>query len=365
MLSPLTRRLALPLSAVAVLALAGCASDEPTAGATADAGATGGSSAVELVNPGTLTVCTNPPYQPFEFTDEAGDVVGLDIDLVGEVAADLGVEAEIVISPFEGIESGQLLGTDACDVVASAITITEERQGKIDFSEPYFDADQGLLVPEGSDLTDVESLEGATVAVQQATTGETWAEENGLDVVQFEDLGLQVAALETGQVLEVGTCDVLASAITITEERQGKFDFSEPYFDADQGLLVPAGSDLSDVESLQGATVAVQQATTGEAWAEENGLTVVQFEDLGLQVAALESGQVDAVVNDFAVLQTFVEEGFEVAADFDTGEQYGLGVKKGNTALLEAVNATLDRVREDGTYDALYTEWIGVEPAEG
>ena len=44
--------------------------------------------------------------------------------------------------------------------MASAITITEERQGKIDFSEPYFDADQGLLVPEGSDLTDVDSLDG-------------------------------------------------------------------------------------------------------------------------------------------------------------------------------------------------------------
>ncbi len=262
---------ALPLSAAAVLALAGCASDEATPAASGDAG--GAASGVELVNPGSLTVCTNPPYEPFEFTDEAGDVVGLDIDLVGEVAADLGVEAEIVISPFEGIESGQLLETDACDVVASAITITEERQGKIDFSEPYFDADQGLLVPEGSDLTDVESLQGATIAVQQATTGETWAEENGLDVVQFEDLGLQVAALETGQV--------------------------------------------------------------------------------------------DAVVNDVAVLGEFVDDGFEVSANFSTGEQYGLGVRKGNTALLEAVNATLDRVREDGTYDALYTEWIGVAPTEG
>jgi polar amino acid transport system substrate-binding protein len=54
-----------------------------------------------------------------------------------------------------------------------------------------------------------------------------------------------------------------------------------------------------------------------------------------------------------------------VAANFSTGEQYGLGVRKGNTALLEAVNATLDRIREDGTYDELYTRWIGVEPAEG
>ena len=263
-----TRRLALPLAVGTLLTLAGCASDDaPTPAAPGDA------AGVTLVKPGTLTVCTNPPYEPFEFTDANGDVVGLDIDLVGEIAAELGVEPEIVISPFEGIESGQLLETDACDLVASAITITEERQAKIDFSQPYFDADQGLLVPEGSDLTDVDSLEGATVGVQQATTGEAWAEENGLDVVQFEDLGLQVAALETGQV--------------------------------------------------------------------------------------------DAIVNDVAVLGPFVDDGFEVAANFSTGEQYGFGVKKGNTALLEAVDATLERVREDGTYDALYTEWIGLEPAEG
>jgi polar amino acid transport system substrate-binding protein len=263
-------RSALPVTALAVLVLAGCGDEVPEAGETTSGAAGGGD--VSLVSPGTLTLCTNPPYEPFEFTGEDGDVVGLDIDLVGEVAADLGAELEVVIAPFEGIESGTVLDTGTCDIVASAITITDERKGKIDFSEPYFDADQGLLVPEGSDLTDVESLKGATVAVQQATTGEAWAEENGLSVVQFEDLGLQIAALETGQV--------------------------------------------------------------------------------------------QAVVNDFAVLQTFVEEGYEVAANFDTGEEYGLGVKKGNTALLDAVNATLERVRGDGTYDALYTEWIGVAPTE-
>jgi len=261
-----SRRLALPLAA-GLLLLSGCGGDQPAGTATPAADGD-----VQLVQPGSLTVCTNPPYEPFEF-DQDGEIVGLDIDLVNEIAKDLDVEASIVISPFEGIQSGQDLDTDKCDVVASAITITEERQAKIDFSEPYFDADQGLLVPAGSDLTDLDSLEGQTIGVQQATTGETWAQENGLDVLQFEDLGLQISALKTGQV--------------------------------------------------------------------------------------------DAVVNDVAVLGPFVEEGFEVAANFSTGEQYGFGVKKGNTALLEQVNATLDRVREDGTYDAIYTRWIGIEPAEG
>jgi polar amino acid transport system substrate-binding protein len=88
----------------------------------------------------------------------------------------------------------------------------------------------------------------------------------------------------------------------------------------------------------------------------------VQFEDLGLQVQALKTGQVDAAINDIAVLGPFVTEGFEVSANFSTGEQYGLGVKKGSAALLDAVNGTLERIREDGTYDELYTQYIGTAP---
>ncbi len=260
-----TRHLAvLPAAVAATLLLAACGGGDDAASGEASEGG------VELVTAGSLTVCTNPPYEPFEY-EEDGEVVGLDIDIVREVADDLGVELVTKVTPFEGIQSGADLNTDNCDVVASGITITEERQAKIDFSDPYFDADQGLLVPEGSDLDSVESLEGRTVGVQQATTGETWATENGLETVQFEDLGLQIQALKTGQI--------------------------------------------------------------------------------------------DAAVNDIAVLGPFVSEGFEIGANFSTGEQYGLGVKKGNTALLDAVNGTLERIREDGTYDDIYTRHIGTAPA--
>lgn len=259
-----TRTLAvLPAAVAASLLLAACGGGDDAASGD---GSEGG---VELVTAGSLTLCTNPPYEPFEY-EEDGEVVGLDIAIVQEVATDLGVELVTKVTPFEGIQSGADLNTDNCDIVASGITITEERQAKIDFSEPYFDADQGLLVPEGSDLDSVESLEGRTIGVQQATTGETWAQENGLETIQFEDLGLQVQALKTGQI--------------------------------------------------------------------------------------------DAAVNDIAVLGPFVSEGFEVTANFSTGEQYGLGVKQGNTALLDAVNATLDRIREDGTYDDIYTQYIGTAP---
>jgi polar amino acid transport system substrate-binding protein len=195
----------IPLGLAAALALTGCASSNTPAASTvttdgSSAASTAATADVTLVDPGKLTVCTNPPYEPFEFSDASGNIVGLDIDIVGEVAKDLGVELATTVTPFEGIQSGANLDTGTCDVVASGITITADRKAKIDFSDPYFNADQGLLVAEGSDLKDVASLKGKNVAVQQATTGETWAKDNGLEAVTFEDLGLQIQALKTGQV---------------------------------------------------------------------------------------------------------------------------------------------------------------------
>ncbi len=254
-------RLAVPAAAVALL-LAGCSStaNEP-----------GGEGDVSLITEGVLTLCTNPPYEPFEY-EEGGEVVGLDIDIVSEVAEDLGADLEIKITPFDGIQSGADLSSNNCDIVASGITITEERERNMDFSDPYFDADQGLLVPAGSGIASLEDLEGLDVSVQQATTG--------LD------------------------------------------------------------------------------------WATEQGLTTVEFEDLGLQVQALRGGSVDAVINDIAVLGPFADDELEVSTTFPTGEQYGLGVKTGNTALLDAVNATLERITSDGTYDEIYERYIGQAPAD-
>jgi len=270
-------RLAVPVAAAALL-LAGCSSTAnddaddtaPPAGEETPEETT--AAEPELLEEGVLSVCTNPPYEPFEY-EEGGEVVGLDMDIVAEVAKDLGADLEIKVTPFEGIQSGQ----------------------------------------------DLDS----------------------------------------------GNCDVVASGITITPEREDKMDFSDPYFDADQGLLVPAGSDLAALEDLTDATVGVQTATTGLSFAEDNGLNYVEFEDLGLQIEALRSGSVDAVINDIAVLGPFASDDFEVATTFPTGEQYGLGVKTGNEGLLAAVNATLERIMSDGTYDTLYEKYIGTAPAEG
>jgi ABC-type amino acid transport substrate-binding protein len=100
------------------------------------------------VNEGTLTVCSDIPYAPFEF-EEGGEFTGFDIELMEAIATQLGLEMEVNAIGFDPIQSGTALEAGQCDVAASAMTITEEREENLDFSDPYYDANQSLLVQTG------------------------------------------------------------------------------------------------------------------------------------------------------------------------------------------------------------------------
>lgn len=251
---------ALAITAIAGLSLTACG------GGNEEPAAAGSDSGIALVNTGKLTVCSDIPYEPFEFVRD-GENVGFDMDIAAEIAKDLEVDLNVVDSSFDSIESG--LFATQCDAAISSISITEERKGNMDFSEPYMDDDLTLVAKDGSGITDVESAKGKRVGVQQATTGAKYAQEQGLEAVQFEDTGLQVQALK--------------------------------------------------------------------------------------------SGQIDAAVGNQSVLGYAIKDDAEYkrVADFATGEQLGVGVKKGNTALLESINGTLKRLTDDGTMEEFSATWFG------
>ena len=125
--------------------------------------------------------------------------------------------------------------------------------------------------------------------------------------------------------------------MTITDERKQVIDFSDPYFDATQALLVKKGVGHHDLaRALNGKKLGAQNGTTGQEYANENapdGVELGQFEDLGLLLTAVKTGQVDAGINDNGVLYDYVKKNpdFEVIKEFDTGEQYGIGVAEGTT----------------------------------
>ncbi|GAA0485545.1 basic amino acid ABC transporter substrate-binding protein [Paractinoplanes deccanensis] len=178
--------------------------------------------------------------------------------------------------------------------------------------------------------------------------------------------------IKSGADLNSGKCDVAAAGMTITDERKKVLDFSDPYFDATQALAVVTGKNIKTLEELVGKRLGVQGGTTGEeyinAQVKEKSLKieVVSYRDLAALQQALATNQVEGAVNDLPVWNEYIKANpgkVEVAAGFDTGEQYGFAVKKGNAELLKTVNETIAAARADGTYDRIYKEWIGEKPA--
>lgn len=218
---PSRARAAAGLSAFAVLALAGCSSTDSTGSAPGDGASASGPPAVALVEPGFLTVCSESSYPPFEMTRD-GEMVGLDMDLGREIAADLGVEMKNRVLPFESIQSGVALDTRECDVALSALSITDERQSVMDFSEPYYDNQLGLVTDgeEGVDSIERAREEQVRVGVQQGTLGEDQAAELGLNAVQFEDATTMFTDLGTG-----GVDAVLDDVTAITQHAEANPGF--------------------------------------------------------------------------------------------------------------------------------------------
>jgi polar amino acid transport system substrate-binding protein len=263
------KRRVIAMLAAAALALAGCGGDDEQGAGS------GAETSVDLVNDGEITTCTHLPYKPFQF-EQGGKIVGFDVDMIDLVAKKLGVGQAIVDTPFEGIQSGEDLNARKCDIAAAAMTITPEREEKIEFSAPYFDANQALLAKKGSGIKGLEDLAGKTLGVQSGTTGKMYAEENAPDDVELKD-----------------------------------------------------------------------------------------YEDVALELSSVKSGQVAAAVNDIPVLLDYVKENpeLEVAAQFETGEQYGFGMKKGTSQELKrVVDQVIEQARADGTYDRLYEKWFGTKP---
>lgn len=189
-----SRLLAIGVAAVALsLTAAGCAKEDTST--TTDSGAT-------LISDGTLTICTHLPYEPFEFTD-GGAVVGFDPDVLKVAAESQGWDTEVVDIGWETIVSGEALNTGQCDVSAGAMTITDEREAVMDFTDPYFEATQAMMTKAGAGISSLDDLAGKSIAVQDGTTGADYVRENAPEdtkIVSFEDAALMQQAVKTGKV---------------------------------------------------------------------------------------------------------------------------------------------------------------------
>ena len=185
-----------------------------------------------------------------------------------------------------------------------------------------------------------------------------------------EIVDIDFAAIKSGAALNAGRCDVAAAGMTITEERKQNIDFSVPYFDATQALMAKKGSGDHLAGGRQGARTsssAPRPPPPASTTSRGKGFDPMEFADSPKELLGLQTGQVDVIVQDLPVVLTWLKKPdvaakFELAASLDTGEQYGIGLKKGNTELLKVDRRGIETAKSDGTYNEIYKKWFGTEP---
>ncbi|QTL96490.1 transporter substrate-binding domain-containing protein [Iocasia frigidifontis] len=220
----------------------------------------------------TYVVGTSAGFPPFEYVDENGDVVGFDVDLVKAIGELKGFDVEVKDISFDSLPAA--LKTGNIDMIAAGMTITTEREKVLDFSQPYWTANQSIIVTE-------DAQEGLTllfgdhdIGVQTGTTGDIWVTDN------------------------------------IKEK----------------GIL------------------------TGK---------VAHYDTFVLVVSDLINGNLDGVVLDTPVAESYAaQKPVKVVAEIVTGEEYGIAVDEGNTELLDLINEGIDELKANGKMDELITKYF-------
>lgn len=270
--------LAMAMAVVMALGLSACGGSNSAASSSAAGSVSGsvsnGDPAFTTVTPGKLTMSTNASFPPYEMVADDGSFEGIDIEVAGAIAEKLGLELQVDDMGFDA--ALQAAQTGKSDMVMAGVTVTEERQAVMDFSNSYANGVQVVIVKEDSPIQTVDDLANANmIGCQMGTTGYIYCSD--------------------------------------TPENGG---FGEDH--------------------------------------------VTPYDDGAAAVQALMNGQIDAVVIDNMPAQEYVaaNPGLKILDGEFTNEDYAIGVAKGNTALLDAINGALEELTNDGTIQSIVDKYI-------
>lgn len=274
--------LAMAMAVVMALGLSACGGSNSAASSSAAGSVSGSASgsvsngdpAFTTVTPGKLTMSTNASFPPYEMVADDGSFEGIDIEVAGAIAQKLGLELQVDDMGFDA--ALQAAQTGKSDMVMAGVTVTEERQAVMDFSNSYANGVQVVIVKEDSPIQTVDDLANANmIGCQMGTTGYIYCSD--------------------------------------TPENGG---FGEDH--------------------------------------------VTPYDDGAAAVQALMNGQIDAVVIDNMPAQEYVaaNPGLKILDGEFTNEDYAIGVAKGNTALLDAINGALEELTNDGTIQSIVDKYI-------
>ena len=208
------KALSLMTAAALVLSLAACGSTASSAASseavssdaasseTASSEAAGETETAELstVEPGKLIMSTNAAFPPYEMTTDSGEFEGIDIETAQAIADKLGLELQIDDMDFDAALLAVQQGKS--DMVMAGVTVTDERQNVMDFTDSYATGIQSIIVKEDSDIASVDDLAGKKIGTQRGTTGYLYCSDDFGDenVVAYDNGLTAVQMLNNGQV---------------------------------------------------------------------------------------------------------------------------------------------------------------------
>lgn len=215
------------------------------------------------VTGGTLVVGTNAEFPPFEYVGEDGEPDGFDIALIKAIAEKMGMDIEIQNMEFASLVAS--IGTKI-DAAIAGMTVTDERQAMVDFSDNYYEAVQYVIVPKGSDIATAADLENKTIGVQLETTGNYIA-----DKIAGATVSAYNRALDAVNDLINGRVDLVIvdknPALTFAEQYSdqidaldgAQFEFEPEYY----AIALPKGSDM--VQKVNDALAQLKEDGTFDA----------------------------------------------------------------------------------------------------
>ena len=196
-----------------------------------------------------IVVATDATWPPMEYVNENKEIVGFDIDLMTAIAKQAGFQVEFRNTAWDGIFAG--LANDEYDAVISSVTITDERKQSMDFSDPYINAGQVLIVPQSSNAEVLSDLKGKAAGAQIGTTGAIEVQKtSGVELKTYDELGLAIEDLANGRIAGVVADTPIAADYVLQNDRySGKLKIvGKPFTEEYYGVAVKKGN--SDVLKL-------------------------------------------------------------------------------------------------------------------
>ena len=249
--------------------------------------------------------------------------------------------------------------TTTADTAAGSTVTAADTAADTSAAEETEGAGGKIVMVTNAEFPPYEYHENNTIVGIDADIARAIADQMGMEL-EIQDMAFDslIPAIQSGKA------DFAAAGMTVNEERLRNVDFTETYAEAAQVIIVKEGSAIAAPADLTGKKIGVQTGTTGDIYADDVENAEVQRFNKGMEaVMALTQDKLDAVIIDREPAKVFVKEneGLKILDEAFTEEEYAIAIKKGNTELLEKMNAAIKELKESGELQKIVDKYITAE----